>query len=179
MNYYNRIYYTRFGIIVKNYLPLPYTIDFIENNTWVNCWSIPSRVGQGRGERRRPGKARRSWKRLGKLDQVRAVARKVCPRSDSEFSNFFSRWFFQDFQIFFRRLRTYHSRMVIYPIHRSYYSLLLDQVLRIPKFFPGAAKKDYDASFGSWSLVQWIICHVPSWCSTRAVQDSTQSPSFI
>ena len=43
-------------------------------------------------------------------------------------------------------------------------------------FFSGPAKKDYDASC---SLVQWIICHVPSWCSTRAVQDSTQSPSFI
>jgi hypothetical protein len=55
----------------------------------------------------------------------------------------------------------------------------------IPNFFSGPAKKDYEASFwsfeffGSFSLVQWIISHVPSWCSTSAVQDSTQSPSFI
>ena len=49
MNYYNKIYYTRIGGIVKRFFAWRYAIDFIENNTvafWssIQNWSSGDRV---------------------------------------------------------------------------------------------------------------------------------------
>ena len=106
------------------------------------------------------GTARMCWWRLMRIDLYGVKAAMLCERlannkKSSTRSNSFS-WIF------------------------IFWSFPED--FEIPNFFSGPAKKDYEASFwsfGSFSLVQWIISHVPSWCSTSAVHDSTQSPSFI
>ena len=59
MNYYNKIYYTRIGGIVKRFFAWRYAIDFIEDNTWPEGWSMLSdsygRTDTPIGERARSG----------------------------------------------------------------------------------------------------------------------------
>jgi len=128
-----------------------------------------------RGERRRPGKAEAYRKSTGAPCTIRAVARKSLGRSNQEFSNFFSRLFFQDIRIFFGGsvLTTVARYLIFTGVITTFYRIRYYEFIN---FFQDGPQSIQDVSC---SLVQWIISHVPSWCSTRAVQDSTQSPSFI
>jgi hypothetical protein len=123
MNYYNRIYYTRLGGIVKRFFAWRYAIDFIEDNCWPDWSTIVGFRGFWRIVVRMPlwmpcgdwlGRARCLERLLGDTERTRlggntdcfALLKKFCPRSDWIFSNFFSRLFFQDFRIpgFFSRM---------------------------------------------------------------------------
>jgi len=130
-----------------------------------------------RGERRRPGKAEAYRKSTGAPCTIRAVARKSLGRSNQEFSNFFSRLFFQDIRIFFGGsvLTTVARYLIFTGVITTFYRIRYYEFIN---FFQDGPQSIHDAS-SSFSLVQCIICHTPSWDSTRAVQDSTQSPSFI